>query len=45
MGTKHPTDLEERDLIEFHVDYRQTGVGGNNSWSAQPLEHLSKQKF
>ncbi|UCE43318.1 MAG: DUF4981 domain-containing protein [Candidatus Aminicenantes bacterium] len=40
-GTKHPTDLEERDFIEFHVDYRQTGVGGDNSWGARPLEHYT----
>jgi len=37
-GTRHPPDLEERDFIEFHVDYRQTGVGGDNSWGARPLE-------
>jgi len=40
-GTKHPTDLEERDFIEFHVDYKQTGVGGDNSWGARPLEHYT----
>jgi len=40
-GTKHPTDLEERDFIEFHIDYRQTGVGGDNSWGARPLEHYT----
>jgi beta-galactosidase len=40
-GTKHPTDLEERDFIEFHVDYRQTGIGGDNSWGARPLEHYT----
>jgi beta-galactosidase len=40
-GTKHPTDLKERDFIEFHVDYKQTGVGGDNSWGARPLEHYT----
>ncbi len=37
-GTKHPTDLVERDFIEFNIDYKQTGVGGDNSWGARPLE-------
>jgi beta-galactosidase len=40
-GTKHPTDLKERNFIEFYVDYRQTGVGGDNSWGARPLEHYT----
>jgi beta-galactosidase len=40
-GTKHPTDLEKRDFIEFHVDYRQTGIGGDDSWGARPLEHYT----
>ena len=40
-GTKHPTDLEEQDFIEIHVDYRQTGVGGDNSWGARPLDHYT----
>jgi beta-galactosidase len=40
-GTKHPTDLTERDFVEFRVDYKQTGVGGDNSWGARPLDHYT----
>ncbi len=40
-GTKHATDLVERDFVEFHVDYKQTGVGGDNSWGARPLEQYT----
>jgi beta-galactosidase len=35
-GTMHPTDLVERDFIELNVDYKQTGVGGEDSWGARP---------
>jgi beta-galactosidase len=37
-GTKHPTDLTEQDFVEFFIDHNQTGVGGDNSWGARPLE-------
>jgi beta-galactosidase len=36
-GTMHPVDLVERDFVEVNVDYRQTGVGGKDSWGARPL--------
>jgi beta-galactosidase len=36
-GSKHPTDLTYRPFVELMVDYRQTGVGGNDSWGARPL--------
>ncbi len=36
---RHTYDLSERDLVAVHLDYRQMGVGGDNSWGAQPLEH------
>jgi beta-galactosidase len=35
-GTMHPTDLVERNFIELNVDYKQTGVGGEDSWGARP---------
>jgi beta-galactosidase len=35
---RHTFDLPDRDLIAVHLDYRQLGVGGDNSWGAQPLE-------
>lgn len=37
-GTKHPTDLVQREFAEVHLDDRQTGVGGDNSWGARPLD-------
>jgi beta-galactosidase len=37
----HPTDLEERDFVEVYLDHRQTGVGGDNSWGARPLDHYT----
>ena len=35
-GTMHPTDLIERDFVELNIDYKQTGVGGEDSWGARP---------
>jgi len=35
---RHTFDLPDRDLIAVHLDHRQMGVGGDNSWGAQPLE-------
>jgi len=32
----HPFDLNRRDTITLNIDYRQTGVGGDNSWGARP---------
>ena len=35
-GSMHPVDLVERDFVEVNVDYKQTGVGGEDSWGARP---------
>ncbi len=35
-GTMHWVDLEESDFVNVNLDYRQMGVGGDNSWGAQP---------
>ena len=39
QGTKqnyrHTNDLTACDFISLHVDHRQTGVGGDNSWGAR----------
>ncbi|MFC1606467.1 glycoside hydrolase family 2 TIM barrel-domain containing protein [Candidatus Latescibacterota bacterium] len=32
----HPFDLNRRDNITLNIDYRQTGVGGDDSWGARP---------
>lgn len=31
---RHTTDVKPRDLTSVNVDYRQMGVGGDNSWGA-----------
>ena len=31
----HPFELPERDFITVNVDYKQMGVGGDNSWGAR----------
>ncbi len=33
---QHPSDLNERDFISLHIDLKQRGVGGDNSWGAMP---------
>ncbi len=35
-GTMHTIDLVERDFVTLHIDYKQMGVGGDNSWGAKP---------
>lgn len=34
---RHAFDVPRRDFIAVHLDHRQMGVGGDNSWGAQPL--------
>jgi beta-galactosidase len=34
---RHTDDLITNDFIDINADYRQTGVGGNDSWGATPL--------
>ena len=34
---RHPGDLPRADVITLHLDHRQMGVGGTNSWGAEPL--------
>lgn len=36
-GFRHTIDLVPNDFIDLNIDYRQTGVGGNDSWGARPL--------
>jgi beta-galactosidase len=38
---RHVTDLEPNDFIDLHIDYRQMGVGGNDSWGARPLQQYT----
>jgi beta-galactosidase len=37
-GNKHTADLQKNDFIDVNIDYRQMGVGGNDSWGARPLQ-------
>ena len=32
----HTTDIVERPLINLNIDYKQMGVGGDNSWGRKP---------
>jgi beta-galactosidase len=34
---RHITDIVPRNFIEWCIDYRQMGVGGDDSWGAKPL--------
>jgi beta-galactosidase len=36
---RHTTDIKKRNLVNINVDYGQTGVGGDNSWSSEALAH------
>ncbi|MCP2597894.1 DUF4981 domain-containing protein, partial [Candidatus Aminicenantes bacterium AC-335-L06] len=33
---RHACELEKRNLTTFNIDYKQMGVGGDNSWGALP---------
>ena len=32
---RHTTDVKPRDLTSVNIDYKQMGVGGDNSWGAR----------
>ncbi|MBK1833166.1 glycoside hydrolase family 2 TIM barrel-domain containing protein [Roseibacillus ishigakijimensis] len=36
-GPRHPCDIPQRKITSLLIDHAQTGVGGINSWGAQPL--------
>jgi beta-galactosidase len=44
---RHTVDLVPNDFIDLNIDYKQTGVGGNDSWGARPLPKytLSSKKY
>jgi beta-galactosidase len=35
VKNRHTTDVKERNLTSLNLDYRQMGVGGDNSWGAR----------
>jgi beta-galactosidase len=42
---QHPSDLNERNFISLHIDLKQRGLGGDNSWGALPhAPYLLKEK-
>lgn len=40
---RHTFDIVKRDLVNINIDYRQMGVGGDNSWGNLPLEKYQIQ--
>lgn len=46
---KHTYELKSSDIINLNIDYKQMGVGGDNSWSADGEPHppfmLSEKKY
>ncbi len=37
-GKKHPYEVPQSNLVELHIDYKQMGLGGDNSWGQFPHE-------
>ena len=35
-GQMHPHQLTRRSITDVHIDFKQMGVGGDNSWGARP---------
>mgnify|MGYP003666173587 FL=1 len=33
---RHTADISKRDFVNINIDYEQMGVGGDDSWGAQP---------
>ena len=44
---KHPTDLTVEDEVYLHIDLKQRGLGGLNSWGQYPFEEyrLEDQEY
>ncbi|WP_308366296.1 MULTISPECIES: glycoside hydrolase family 2 TIM barrel-domain containing protein [unclassified Microbulbifer] len=34
----HGAEIKPKDLVSVNIDWKQMGVGGDNSWGARPLE-------
>lgn len=47
VKNRHEIDVQERDLTSLNIDYRQMGVGGDNSWGARthPEYTLTNQNY
>ena len=40
---RHTVDIEKRDLVNINIDYKQMGVGGDNSWGFMALDKYQIQ--
>jgi beta-galactosidase len=40
---RHTFDIIKRDLVNINIDYRQMGVGGDNSWGYMALDKYQIQ--
>ncbi|MEL6925388.1 MAG: beta-galactosidase small subunit, partial [Bacteroidota bacterium] len=40
-GTMHSYDLAKRNFVSLSIDYKQMGVGGDNSWGARTHEEYT----
>ena len=38
---RHPVDLIEQPFNEIHIDLKQMGIGGDNSWGARPHDEYT----
>lgn len=38
MNYRHPSDLRKTGMTYIHIDKKQMGIGGDNSWGAMPHE-------
>ncbi|MBG7631595.1 MAG: beta-galactosidase, partial [Bacteroidetes bacterium] len=36
---RHTTDIKKRDFVNINIDYGQSGVGGDDSWTSKALPH------
>ncbi|MEN9445337.1 MAG: hypothetical protein RIS47_2228, partial [Bacteroidota bacterium] len=45
--SRHTTDVVAADLTSVHIDYKQIGVGGDNSWGAwtHPEYRLTQRDY
>ena len=42
-GQTHSVDIVHKDKVYLNIDYKQVGVGGDNSWSKKGLAHKAYQ--
>ncbi len=35
----HTVDIQKREFVNINIDYKQTGIGGDDSWSPSALAH------